>query len=231
MTPKEINNKVKIQDELSKVPVKVEDAEFIYNFIKKNNLKKTLETGLAQGRSAAHIIAASGNSHVAMDPFQEEEFENIGLRNIKELGFDHLLEFKNEYSYEFLPNLLREKRKFEFIFLDGDHKFDGEFIDFFYGDLLLEEKGYILLHDTWLRSTQYLIKYIEKNRKNYIRLKTPLKNFCLFQKVGNYDRWWLHFNEFITFKKIIKYRLTMFTGRHGNNYIIKILKKIKHSIT
>jgi len=227
MTPKEINEVLYVQNELSNVPVKPEDAEFLYNFVKEKNLTKTLETGFAQGRSSAHIIAASNSLHTAMDPFQKEEFKNVGLENMKKLGMENLIDVRNEFSYETLPKLLFEGKKFEFIFIDGDHKYDGEFIDFFYGDLLLLDGGYILFHDTWLRSTQYMIKYIEKNRKNYKRLKTPLKNFCLFKKVGSYEREWLHFKEFLTLRSFFIFHFKMWVSRNRNTPIVKFLYFLK----
>jgi len=227
MTPQEINNILIVDDILKSVPIKTEDAEFIYNFVKEKKVNKTLETGFGHGRSAAHIIAASNSKHVAMDPFQESEFNNTGLDNIKKLRFENNLEFYNEFSYETLPKLLKESRKFDFIFIDGDHRFDGIFLDFFYSDLLLMNGGYFLLHDTWLRSTQYLIKYIEKNRKNYYRLKTPLKNLCLFQKLGNYNRSWLHFKEFITLKSYFTFHSKIWISTHSNNPIIKLLYLLK----
>jgi len=227
MTPKEINEVLFVQDELSKVPVKLEDAEFLYNFVKEKKLTKTLETGFGHGRSAAHIIAASNSKHIAMDPFQKEEFKNAGLENMKKLGMEQLIDVRNEFSYETLPKLLFEGIKFDFIFIDGDHKFGGEFIDFFYSDLLLLDGGYVLFHDTWLRSTQYVIKYIEKNRKNYKRIKTPLKNFCLFQKVGNYKREWLHFKEFLTLKSFIIFHFKMWVSKHRNNPFVKSLYLLK----
>jgi len=230
MLPAEINKIINIPDNQSKVPVKIIDAEFIYNFLIKNNLKKTLETGFAHGRSAAYIIAATNSMHIANDAFQEAEFKNVGLENIKRLGLIDLLDFRNELSHVMLPKLLADNRTFEFIFLDGDHKFDGEFIDFFYCDLMLEDKGYILLHDTWLRSTQYLIKYIEKNRKNYKRIQTPIKNICLFQKIGEYERNWLHFKEFITFRSFIKFHFVTWINNNNKNPIRILLFKLKNII-
>ncbi len=227
MTPKEINEILYVQEELSSVPVKIVDAEFLYNFVKENKLTRTLETGFAQGRSAAHIIAASNSKHLAMDPFQAEEFKNVGLENMKKLGMENLIEVRNEFSYETLPKLYFEGRKFDFIFIDGDHKYDGEFIDFFYSDLLLDDGGYVLFHDTWLRSTQYMIKYIQKNRKNYKRLKTPLKNFALFRKEGTYEREWLHFKEFLTLKSFAIFHTRMWVSRHRQNPIIKLLYRLK----
>lgn len=227
MTPKEINEVLYVQDELSTVPVKIEDAEFLYNFVKEKKLTQTLETGFAQGRSSAHIIAASNCKHTAMDPFQEEEFKNVGLDNMKKLGMENLIDVRNEYSYETLPKLLFEGRKFDFIFIDGDHKYDGEFIDFFYGDIMLLDGGYVLFHDTWLRSTQYMIKYIEKNRRNYKRVKSPLKNFCIFQKVGNYEREWLHFYEFLTLKSFSIFHFKMWVLRHRSSAFVKFLYLIK----
>jgi hypothetical protein len=70
MIPKEINDILKIPEWDPYSSIKTNEASFIYDFILKNKIQKTLETGLAFGKSAAHIIAATQAKHVAIDPFR-----------------------------------------------------------------------------------------------------------------------------------------------------------------
>jgi hypothetical protein len=88
-------------------------------------------------------------------------------------------------------------------------------VDFYYADLLLEEGGYVLLHDTWMRSTQLVISFIKKNRKDYRYLKTPCRNFALFQKVSKDERNGMHYREFFTWKSTVSHGLIrwMTTGK------------------
>ena len=214
MTPKEINELLVIPAEDSSSPVKSEEAEFIYNLLSEKSISRTLETGFAYAKSASHVIAATQSKHIVCDPFQKN-YQHLGLENIKRLNQEHLLEFHDDYSHNVLPKLLRESERFEFIFIDGDHKFDGELIDFYYADLLLEENGYILLHDTWMRSTRMLMSFIKRNRKDYKLIPSGLRTLALYQKIGKDERNGMHFKEFYTFKSMLSHYgiLYMTTGK------------------
>ena len=230
MKPGEINSQLTIPPEDSASPIKSNEAEFIYNFLKEKRLSKTLETGFAYAKSASHIMAATRSRHIAIDPFQER-YQYLGKENIKALDLDHFLELHEDYSHQVLPKLLDRKEKFDFIFIDGDHKFDGIFVDFYYTDLLLEKGGYILLHDTWMRSTQLVIAFIKKNRKDYLYQKTPCRNFALFQKVSEDDRNGMHYKEFFTLKATFSHRLInwMTTGKKSafKRMVFSMKEKLK----
>lgn len=206
MNPGEINQKLIIPADDQSSPIKSSEAAFIYDFLKEKGLTKTLETGFGYAKSASHIVAATQSRHIAMDPFQES-YQQLGKQNMETLGLDPLLELHEDYSHHVLPKLLEQNENFDFIFIDGDHKFDGIFIDFYFSDLLLREGGYILLHDTWMRSTQLVISFIKKNRNDYRRLKTPCRNFALFQKTGRDQRDGMYFREFFTLKATFSHRL------------------------
>lgn len=206
MTPQEINKVLTIPDWDTSSPIKTEEAAFIYDFILKNKITRTLETGFAFAKSASHIIAATNSQHIAIDPFQDN-YKNLGLQNIEKLGMKTLLDFRADFSHNVLPQLVKENRKFDFIFIDGDHKFDGELIDFYYADLLLDKGGYVLLHDTWMRSTTLLMSFVKSNRKDYKKIKNPLRNFALYQKNEIDQRNGMFFREFYTMKSILKFNL------------------------
>ncbi len=186
-----------IPKEYNRSPIKRKEAEYIYCFLKEKGITKTLETGFAFGCSTAYIIAAAKHKHYAIDPFQKA-YRKIGLENIKRLGLLKYLEFKNDFSYNALPQLLKEGVKIDFAFIDGSHKFDDAFIDFYYIDLLLNEKGYVLFHDNWLGSVHAVISWIKNNKANYKRIRTPCWNLVMFQKIGQDKRKWHRFKPFST---------------------------------
>jgi len=95
-----------------------------------------------------------------------------------------------------LPNLLNENIKIDFGFIDGNHKFDNIFIDWFYIDLLLNNNGYVLFDDTWLESTQKTISFIKNNREDYKEIAIPTTNMGMFQKIDGDKRTWSHFKPF-----------------------------------
>ena len=206
MTPQEINQHIHIPAEDRATPIKENEARFIYDFLRQHQLKDTLECGFAYARSGAHIMAATGSRHVAIDPFQGR-YGNWGLQNVEKFGLSCQLEFHHDFSHNVLPLLLREGRRFDFIFIDGDHKFDGVLVDFYYADLLLRPGGYILFHDTWMRSTSLVTAFVGTNRADYTTVPTPLRNLHLVRKTGQDARNGMFFREFYTFSKILTHSI------------------------
>lgn len=206
--------------------VKKEEAKYIYKFLIENSIHRTLEIGLAFGRSAAYIISATDSKHIAIDPFQIR-YQNAGIKNLQMLGFEERFILKADYSHNILPSLLKEDQKFDFIFIDGSHRFDGIFIDFYYSDLLLEKNGYILFHDSWMRTVQLVISYIKTNRKNYKFIKTPLRNLIMIQKVGDDYRSWSFHKEFFTLKSLISHNINMSIHNGKHNFLKSLISKMK----
>ena len=226
MTPEEINKSIEIPEWDTYSSVKKEEAKFIYDFIIKNKIKKTLEIGFAFARSASHIMAATEQRHIACDPFQTN-YGEMGLKNIERLRLSDKLDFHPDFSHNVLPKLHAENRKFEFIFIDGDHKFDGILVDFYYADLLLEENGYVLMHDTWMRATRLVEKFVKTNKHNYKYISTPLRNFSLFQKTSEDSRDGMYFKEFYTFKSFVTNSMISWMTNGKMTLPKKILFKIK----
>jgi len=170
-------------------------------------------------------MAATQSRHIAIDPFQER-YQNLGKENIRALG----LELHEDYSHQVLPELARNMESFEFIFIDGDHKFDGIFVDFYYGDLLLKQGGYLLLHDTWMRSTQLVLAFIRKNRPDYVRQRIPCRNFALFQKVSEDQRDGMHYREFLSLKGTVSHKLITWLSTGKSSALKKIVFSIKEKL-
>lgn len=180
------------------ISVSKTEGQYIYSFLKEKEIKTTLEIGFCYGCSTAYIISATQHTHYAIDPHQEEVWNNVGLTNIKKLGMDKYLILEEDFSHNALPKLLKEGVKVDFCFIDGDHKFEAIILDFYYCNLLLNEGGYILFDDTYLRSTQVVGEWIKKNRADYKHVQTPsnVENFIMFQKIGKDERDMEHFVEF-----------------------------------
>lgn len=229
MKVEDINSKLIINANDESSAIKLNEALFIHDFLKDHGLKKTLEIGLAYARSASHIIQATQSKHIAIDPFQSN-YDNLGLKNIEILGLIDLLDFHNDFSHNVLPKLVAEENKFDFVFIDGDHKFDGVFIDFYYSDLLLNNNGFLMLHDTWMRSTRLVTSFIKKNRRDYKEVKVPLRNLQLFQKVGVDKRDGMFFKEFYSFRSILSHNLIIWMSTGNSNLFKKSLIQLKELI-
>lgn len=226
LSSEEIISKLHVPGHDSSTPIKDNEARFIYDFIKSHGIKRTLETGFAYAKSASHIIASTHEKHIAIDPFQDN-YHRLGIKNIADLGLEKYLDLREDYSHNVLPELIKEEEKFEFIFIDGDHKFDGEFLDFYYADLLLENDGFILLHDTWMRSTRLLMKFIRTNRKEYKQLPTGLRNLALYQKGGEDTRNGMFFKEFYTRRSTLSYNLIMWMSNGKRSLVKRFLFYLK----
>jgi predicted O-methyltransferase YrrM len=229
MKPVDINKIIEIPEWDPYSAIKTEEAAFLYDFISEKGIERTLEVGFAIGKSASHIMAATGEEHTAMDPFQDN-YRRIGLKNIEKLGFSNRLHFHEDFSHNVLPQLHKEGRKYEFIFIDGDHKFDGILLDFYYADLMLEDGGYALFHDTWMRSTRLVEHFIKKNRADYQYVATPLRNFSLFQKVGEDQRNGMHFREFYTTRSLLSHSMILWMSSGKDSWLKRTFLKIKDAV-
>jgi len=75
-----IYDKITIPKKYHETSIKKIEAEFIYSFLKKKDIKNTLEIGLAYGCSAAYIISATKSIHHVIDPYQNNIFKNSELK-------------------------------------------------------------------------------------------------------------------------------------------------------
>lgn len=165
----------------TRLPQSMKDGEYerIQLLLEQNRPENTLEVGFANGGSAVIIckyLRKQGKGrHTAIDPFQSDPngLNGFGLNRVREAGYSDLLEFHEDFDYLALPKLVKDKRRFDFILLDGWHSFDYTMIDFFFADLLLNPKGILVFHDTAWASVNRVCKFVETH-KPYERVSPPL---------------------------------------------------------
>lgn len=203
----EIYDSIQIPCRTRSTSVSRSEARFLYELVSGLELNTTLEVGLAYGCSAAHIMSATRCTHHAVDPFQREVFQGAGVENLRTLGLSERLILHEEPSHTALPRLVDEGLTCQFAFIDGGHKFDDVFVDFFYVDSLLETGGWVMLHDMWMRPIQMTASWIRTNKRAYSVRRTPCSNMCLFQKVGVDNRAWHDFAEFYTVRSLVRHGL------------------------
>jgi predicted O-methyltransferase YrrM len=190
------------------VSVSKAEGKFMHQWIQEHQLRATLEIGLAYGVSAICMMSAHQEMHTCMDPFQQESYQNAGLENIESFGYQDRLLFYEDFSHNVLPKLHAEKKKYDFIFIDGSHDFDSILVDFYYANLLLSQNGYILFHDSWMRSTQLVASYIRHNRSNYVQIPGVGLNLILFQKTGRRPAGaWDDFHEFYSLRGMLSHHI------------------------
>lgn len=147
-----------------------QDGQTLYNIVKDTKPARTLEVGMAFGISTLFICDGlsenGGGSHTAIDPWQEKWWKRVALLNAERAGYKDMVRFFAAPSYEVLPQLLGAGERFDFIFIDGNHRFEYTLVDFFYADKLLNTGGHVMLHDPWLPGIRKVVSFIAANRAN-----------------------------------------------------------------
>lgn len=125
-----------------------------------------LEIGLAYGVSTLFICEAlrkvGASKHIVIDPWQNTVFRGIGLRNLRQAGYEDLIEFVEEPSEIALPKLLERETRIDFAFVDGWHTFDHTLVDFFYINRMLNVNGVVAFDDANWLSISKLCRFISR---------------------------------------------------------------------
>jgi predicted O-methyltransferase YrrM len=193
-----------------------------------SRLKPTLsiEVGLAYGFSTTQILWAmrEGNygRHVAIDPYQYQAWHGIGATRAKLLGMEERFSLIERHSAVALGQLAATETQANFIFIDGNHRFDDVLVDYYLADMICPLSGVIFFDDTWMPSIRRVVRFIEANRRDYKRLSNNIQNAIGFEKVDIDRRQWDHYLEFndplslrewlSTLRTIIRNRLTRSDG-------------------
>jgi predicted O-methyltransferase YrrM len=151
------------------VAVSAAEGEALRTYVQRENAARTIEIGLGYGLSALFIcegLLANGHDparHVAVDPYQASRFENCGLQVLDEAGLGDLVEHHLEESQIALPRLLAEGRRFDLAFVDGNHRFDGVFLDLAYLGRLVRPGGIVLVDDYQLQAVARAASFFLSN--------------------------------------------------------------------
>jgi predicted O-methyltransferase YrrM len=124
----------------------------------------SLEIGCAYGVSSLYICEALASAraaarHIVVDPFQSTQWRNIGRKNLRDAGFEPLVDFREERSEIALPRLLAEGVTLDFAFVDGWHTFDQVMVEFYFLNRLLRLGGVIAFDDANRRSVNRVIRH------------------------------------------------------------------------
>lgn len=124
----------------------------------------SVEVGLAFGVSTLFICDAiqslpQPGVHIVLDPYQNGKWRGVGLKNLHDAGFDSIVEFHEEPSELFLPKMVASNRRVDFAFIDGLHRFDQAFVEFYYINRLLRPGGLVLFDDAVRRSVNRVIRH------------------------------------------------------------------------
>ena len=151
------------------VAVTPEEGESLRGWIVAEQATRTIEIGLGYGIAALYACAglretgAEDARHVTLDPYQRERFGDVGLQLLDDAGFGDLLEFHQRGSEFALPGFLEEGRHFDLAVVDGNHRFDGVFVDLWYLGRLLRHGGIVFLDDYQLPGVARAVSFFVTN--------------------------------------------------------------------
>lgn len=149
------------------VAASLSEGEALRSWVVRERAARTIEIGLGYGISALFICeglvtnGAAGARHVVMDPHQGTRFANCGLQFLDEGGVADMVDFHDGESQVVLPRLLEDGRRFDLAFVDGNHRFDGVFVDLVYLGRLIRPGGVVFVDDYQLpavaRATSFFV--------------------------------------------------------------------------
>jgi predicted O-methyltransferase YrrM len=188
-----LNGPVEV-DEITRVN-RTTGAE-LFRLVRESGAMRSLEVGLAYGFSTIWIMdaLAEEGSHVAIDPFQSSYWQGVGLTQAKRLTSKRF-EFLEDYSIHVLSDYIRAGEKFDFIFIDGNHRFDDVLVDFYLADQILKVGGVMVLDDIWMASIRTVHSFVLANRA-YEPIPQRSNIMAALRKQKDDDRDWRHFRPF-----------------------------------
>jgi predicted O-methyltransferase YrrM len=164
-----------VQRELFPVAIGTEEGKSLRDWVQRERALSTLETGLGYGIATLFICEGllangPGGRHVATDPYQFTSlphhritYAGVGLQILEEAGVREVVEFYADESQIVLPRLLSEGRRFDLAFLDGNHRFEGIFLDLIYSGRLLNEGGIVFVDDAQLPGVRRAVDFCVAN--------------------------------------------------------------------
>jgi predicted O-methyltransferase YrrM len=82
---------------------------------------------------------------------------------LRDAGVTDVVDVIEEESQLALPRMVSEGREFDLGFVDGDHRFEGVFLDLYYMTRLLRPGGVVVVDDMWMPSVRVAVSYVERN--------------------------------------------------------------------
>lgn len=153
--------------DFERVSLPAADADVLTSVLRSEQVHSVAEIGLAYGASALAVAEAlatqSGSiTHVIIDPFQDQ-FDNVGIELLADVGWDEKCDFLPEESQFALPRLVIEDTAVDAAFVDGSHHFHNVFVDLYFLQRLVSPGGLVVLDDCQWPSVATAADYFVSN--------------------------------------------------------------------
>ncbi len=136
--------------------------------------QRTLEVGMACGGSTLTIAAtlrdlqsAPCQQHIAIDGFQRSGFDDVGRLKLEEARLSEYVQVREQLSSIALPQLVDEGLKFQLIYIDGSHRFEDVFCDFYFARSLADVGGYVLFDDSSDVEVAKVVRFVRTNLADF----------------------------------------------------------------
>jgi len=157
--------------------IRDKSAEFMFNFVKNNNIKNILEIGTAIGYSGSILLSSSLGNLVTVD--KNEKSIQIAKETFEMMGFSNRVEVYCEDAFDLINKLQDKNRRFDMIFLDGAK---GQYIKYLpILTNLLNDKGVIFADNVLLQGM------VESKEKIPHRKRTMVVNLRKYLSVVSND--------------------------------------------
>jgi predicted O-methyltransferase YrrM len=188
--------------------IKKEEGKILYKLIKDTKATKILEIGMAFGLSSLFILQSLKYFHhkynnddvnyklTSIDPFQLTQWNGLGIQNLKNAKLYANHKLIEEKSFIALPELIKKKKLYDIIFIDGWHTFDYTLNDLFISFLLVKLNGYIVIDDALHPGVNKVLKYIQTNYQFLKKIDMGVKTLAIYLKIGNDKREWNFHKDF-----------------------------------
>lgn len=170
-------------------------GEFINNTRGINNLDLCLEIGSFEGLTSNYIvdnILSTEGKLICIDPLTDVYLnDNLSeldikrnnsdfvyfkdqysrfINNVKEHLESNKIELVRDLSTNIFPELIKNyKNKFDFIYIDGDHRPEGVYIDAINSFILCKNGGYILFDDyLWENTGVGIDRFLKEYNGKYL---------------------------------------------------------------
>jgi predicted O-methyltransferase YrrM len=172
---REVRQRLLAGGELAPIAIGPAEGKTLRDWVQRAGARRTLEVGLGFAVSTLFIcegLLENGGDigHVALDPYQFESlpvhrtlYEGVGVAALEEAGVRDLVELHVERSETALPRLLAEGRSFDLAFIDGNHRFEGVFLDLAYCGKLLRPGAVVFVDDTQLPAVRHAVRFCISN--------------------------------------------------------------------
>ena len=169
VTTESVTDSDGVERPLFPVALSPSEAAALREWVVRERAVHTIEVGLAFGFSSLHIcegLVLNGDPnarHVAIDPNQLTGYKSAGLRVLQSADAAHLVDHHVEESQLLLPQFVRDGRRFDLAFVDGNHRFDAVFVDLFFLSRLVRRGGVVIVDDYSLPGIKRAVSFFVAN--------------------------------------------------------------------